>query len=290
MQQLINGLALGSTFALLGVGVTLVWGVLHILTFAHAQMMTAGAFATLWAVNRDYHVLVAIAVGVLFAAFLSGLMDVTLFTRLRVKNAPTFTFVIVTIGVAQIMEAVAAMRTNSQFLAFPRRDFPVQPLEIFGRNVPRLSIWMLVISVVVMIALGVWLQKTKSGTAVRAVAYSRETGELLGINSKLVFATCFVISGALAALGGIFMAASSGQLSYSSNDALLLMAFAVIVLGGMGSIRGAVVGGLLLGLVSVYATVYVSPIFREVVAMLTILAVLVMRPSGLFGAKESARV
>jgi branched-chain amino acid transport system permease protein len=149
---------------------------------------------------------------------------------------------------------------------------------------------MLIISVTVMLILGYWLNRTKSGTAVRSVAYSRDTSELLGINSKWLFALCFFVSGTLAAIAGIFLAASSGQLNHSSNDAILLVAFAVIVLGGMGSIRGAVVGGLLLGLVSVYATIYVSSVFREAIAMMTILFVLVVRPSGLFGEKATTRV
>lgn len=290
MQQLINGLALGSSYALLGVGVTLVWGVLHILTFAHAQVMTIGAFSALIALNRGVPVLPAIIIGVLVAGAISALMDVALFTPLRNRAAPTFSYVVVTIGVAEISEAFIALQTDAQVQVFPRDGFPVSPLEISGQNVPRLSVVMFVISVVVMSALGFWLQRTRSGTAVRAVAYSRETGELLGINSKAVFATCFFVSGGLAALAGIFLAASSSQLSHSSNDPLLLFAFAVIVLGGMGSVRGAVVGGLLLGIVSVYATVYVSSVFREAVAMLTILVVLVLRPQGLFGHKEAVRV
>lgn len=290
MQQFINGLALGSSYALIGIGVTLVWGVLHILTFAHAQMMAIGAFATMITMNAGYHVLIGVAVGVFAAAIASALVDLTLFAQLRKRNADVYAFVVVTIGVAMIIEALIRLRTRSQTLSFPRRSFPVEPLEVLGRNVPRLSIVMLVVSLLVMIGLGLWLQKTKSGFAVRAVAYSRDTGELLGINSRVVFALCFFISGALAALSGIFIAASSGQISHSSNDPLLLVAFAVIVLGGMGSVRGAIAGGLLLGMVNVYATIYVSPIFREAIAMTAILVVLVLRPSGLFGEKATARV
>lgn len=290
MQQFINGLALGSSYALIGVGVTLVWGVLHILTFAHAQMMTIGAFATMISINSGLHMLPAVGIGVLAAALASALVDVGIFSQLRKRNADVYAFVVVTIGVAMIIEALTRLRTRSQTLPFPRREFPVQPLEVLGRNVPRLSIVMLVVSLIVMVALTYWLQRTKSGFAVRAVAYSRETAELLGINSRVVFATCFFISGGLAALSGIFIAASSGQISHSSNDPLLLVAFAVIVLGGMGSIKGAIVGGLLLGMVNVYATIYISPIFREAIAMLAILLVLVLRPSGLFGEKETVRV
>jgi branched-chain amino acid transport system permease protein len=290
MQQLINGLALGSTYALLGVGVTLVWGVLGILSFAHAQMMTWGAFAAYLTLEWGYPVPVAIIAGMVVAAALSVTMDLGFFTRLRIEKAPEFAYVVVTIGFAQILGTIASARTDSQTLGFPRDGFPVEPLDIFGQNVPRLSIVMLVVSLAIVAGLTFWLNRTRSGMAVRAVAYSREIGELLGIDSRRVFALCFAVSGAMAALAGIFLSASSGQLSHSSNDGLLLIAFAVIVLGGMGSIRGAVVGGLVLGIVGVYATVYISPVFREAVAMLTIMLVLVLRPSGLFGEKVTARV
>jgi branched-chain amino acid transport system permease protein len=290
MQQLINGLALGSTYALLGVGVTLVWGVLGILSFAHAQMMTWGAFAAYLTLEWGYPVPVAIIAGMVVAAALSVAMDLGFFTRLRIEKAPEFAYVVVTIGFAQILGTIASARTDSQTLGFPRDGFPVDPLDIFGQNVPRLSIVMLVVSLAIVAGLTFWLNRTRSGMAVRAVAYSREIGELLGIDSRRVFALCFAVSGAMAALAGIFLSASSGQLSHSSNDGLLLIAFAVIVLGGMGSIRGAVVGGLVLGIVGVYATVYISPVFREAVAMLTIMLVLVLRPSGLFGEKVTARV
>jgi branched-chain amino acid transport system permease protein len=290
VQQFINGLALGSTYALLGVGVTLVWGVLHVLTFVQTQVMAVGAFGTLIALNAGWPVPLAILAGVVAAALLSGAIDIAFFTPLRVRHAPEFAYVVITIGVAQVLNGIMAQKTDNQTYSFPRQGFPVEPLTVFGQNVPRLPLAMLIVSVVAMLALGYWLQRTRSGMAVRAVAYSRETSELLGINSRRVFAVCFMVSGGLSAIGAIFLAASAASMSYSSFEPLLLSAFAVIVLGGMGSVRGAVVGGLLLGLVSVYATVYVSPVFSEAVSMGTILLVLLIRPSGLFGEKASARV
>jgi branched-chain amino acid transport system permease protein len=166
----------------------------------------------------------------------------------------------------------------------------VGAFELAGQNVPRLQVVMLIIAVVAMVFLGYWLNRTKSGRAVRAVAYNRETAELLGVNSQLVFSICFFVAGALAAVAGIFVAASAAQVSYSSGDGLLLVAFAVIILGGMGSVKGAIIGGLVLGVIEVYATAYVSSVFREIIAFATILVVLVARPSGFFGKKEAARV
>lgn len=290
MQQVINGLSLGSSYALLGVSVALVWGVLHVLSFAQTQLMVWGTFATMLGLRWDWPVLAAIAAGIAVAAVLSGVMDLAILGPLRTRQAGEYAFVVATIGFSRVLDSIAAMRTESQTLAFPRSGFPVERMTIFGQNVPRLSVVMLVVSVVIMAALSYWLRKTKSGTAMRAVAHSSETAEVLGIDSRRMFAICFMVSGGLAALAGIFFAASSAQISHGSYDGLLLVAFAATVIGGLGSIQGAVVGGLVLGMISVYATIYVSPVFREAVAMIAILLVLLVRPSGLFGAKVTERV
>lgn len=289
-QQTINGLSVGSVFALLGLGVTLVWGVLRVLNFSHAQILTWGAFGTAFALNSGWPLPVAVAVGLAVAAGLSAVLELTLVAALRRRRAPEFAYVVATIGVALVLETVLRWRTDAQIRPFPRRGFPTGSVELGGLTVPRLQVVILVVAVAVMVALSLWVQRTKAGRALRTVAYSREIAELLGINARAVFLLAFAISGALAALAGTFVAADTAQISYSTGEPLLLVAFAVIILGGMGSVRGAVAGGLLLGLAQVYATVYVSSVFRQAVAYLVIIAVLVVRPSGLFGEPETARV
>ena len=180
------------------------------------------------------------------------------------------------------------VRTGSRFEPF-RTGFRGRS-KLFGQNIPKLQLVVLGVSLVAMVLLALWLNRTGFGRGIRAVAYSRETAELLGVNSRLAYAVAYLVSGALAALAGVFVAVNTAQVSYSSGDRLLLIAFAVIVLGGMGSVIGAVVGGLALGLIQTYATVYVSSKFSEAVAYLVILIVLLVRPSGLFGAKEATRV
>lgn len=290
MQQTINGLASGSVYALLGLGVTLVWGVLHVLTFTHAQVLTWGAFGTLFALNRDWPVIPAIALGMAVAGLLSVLIDSTVLTALRRRKASEHAFVVATIGVAFMMESVLRVRTRARVEPYPRDGFPRGPVELFGQNIPKLQLTVLAASLVAMAALALWLNYTRSGRNVRAVAYSPEAASLLGINARFVYTVAYLISGALAALAGVFVMVNTASVSYSSGDRLLLIAFAVIILGGMGSVLGAVVGGLLLGVMEVYATVYVSSKFSEGVAYALILIVLLVRPSGLFGAKEVTRV
>jgi branched-chain amino acid transport system permease protein len=290
VQQTINGLALGSVYALLGLGVTLVWGVLHLLTFAHAQILTWGAFGTLIALHWNWPVWLAVIAGMVTAALLSVAIDATVLQALRHRRASEYAFVVATIGIGLILAAILKWRTNSQFEPYPRQGFPTGAVEIFGQNVPKLQLTVLGVSLLVMLGLTVWLNRTHFGRAIRAVAYSRETAELLGINSRVVYATAFAVSGALAALAGVFVSVSTASISYSSGDRLLLVAFAVIILGGMGSVKGAVIGGLALGLIEVYATVHISSVFSEAVSFLIILAVLLVKPSGLFGEREVTRV
>lgn len=290
MQQTINGLANGGIYALIGLGVTLIWGILGVLAFSHAQIATWGTFATLWALNHDLPGPTAVVVGMIVGGLLYALMDIVVLELLRRRHAEEFSFVVATIGVAIILETVMRVRTNGGSEAFPRAGFPAGALHVAGLNIPWLQIVVLALSLAVAGGLGLLVNRTRFGTSLRAVAHSREVSELLGIDSRAAYFWAFLLSGALATLAGVFVAVTSASVSYSSNGRLLFIAIAVIVLGGMGSIKGAVIGGLALGLVEVYAVVYVSSQLRDAVANAFVLVVLVLRPQGLFGRAASTRV
>lgn len=290
IQQTINGLSVGSVLALLGLGVTMVWGVLGVLNFAHAQILTWGAFGSLLALEHGVPVIPAVLIGVVVGIVLSVVLNEVVVSPLRKRDAPEFAFVVATIGVAMILEEVLRWRSGAQTKGFPRDGFPTSSIDIGSISIPGLQVVILGVAIVVMAVLAYWLNRTRGGRAIRTVAYSRETAELMGINSRSAYAIAFAISGALAAVAGVFVAVDTASISYSIGDPLLLSAFAVMILGGMGSPRGAMVGGLILGIAQVYATVYVSSVFRQAVAMLIILAVLLLRPQGLFGEPQAARV
>jgi branched-chain amino acid transport system permease protein len=263
---------------------------LGVLTFAQGQVLTWGAFGTLVGLHAGLPIPLAVLLGVVVAGGLSVLIDVTVLAGLRQRGAGEFAYVVATLGVALILENVLHARTGSEVEAFPIQGFPRGAFDLAGQRIAVLDLFVLGTAIAAMLALGYWLQTTRFGRATRAVACSRETAELLGVNSRLVYAVSFFISGGLAGLAGTFVAASTANVSYSAGDPLLFVAFAVIILGGMGSVRGAIAGGLALGLIEVYATVYVSSVFREAIAFLVILVVLLVRPSGLFGEKQSSRV
>jgi branched-chain amino acid transport system permease protein len=224
------------------------------------------------------------------AGLVAVIVDQTVMQFMRSRHASEFALVVATIGVYYLLASIAQERSKSSTEAFPITSFPHGYLHIAGLSLPSLQILSLVISVVVMLLLGYWLTRTRLGRATRSVAYSARTAELLGVNSRAIFALAVFISGCLAAVAGILNAATTSTLSYSDGDQLLAIAFTVIVIGGMGSVRGAVVGGLALGLVQVYTTVYVSGVFSSAITYLLLVVVLIVRPNGLFGVPEETRV
>lgn len=289
MQQLINGLALGSVYALLGLGVTLVWGVLRVLNFAHAQLLTWGAFLTLGLLQAGTPVVLAVAGGMAGGAIAGVVVERVVIAALRRQRAPEFSYVVATIGVAFLMAAAIRWRTESQVVSFPLRGFPTAVVHIGSAVVPELHLVMLVLAILAMAALWLLIARTRFGRALRTVAYSPELAELLGVDSRAVYVVAFAISGFLAAGAGIFLAVTTATFSYSLGDPLLLPAFAVIIVGGMGSFPGAVVAGLLLGVTEVYVTAYISSVFEQVIVYALIFLTLLLRPSGLFGESETAR-
>ncbi|TDC85701.1 branched-chain amino acid ABC transporter permease [Actinomadura sp. 7K507] len=290
MQQLINGLALGSTYVLVGVGVTLIWGLLRILTFVHVQVLTWGTFVTLWLLRTGLPVPLAVLLGMLFGGVVYVAIDATVLRPLRSRNAGEFSYVIVTIGLALVLETVLRMLTGGSTEAFPRDGFPKGALQIGSLSLPWLHLATLAIGLLCVAVLSLWLHRSSFGRSLRAVAYSRDDAELLGINSGAAYRVAFFISGMITVLAGVFIAASTASLSYSSASHLLLVAVAVIILGGMGSVAGACAGGLILGVVEVMAQVHLSSELRDAIALLFILLVLVLRPSGLMGRAEASRV
>ncbi|MDT4894725.1 MAG: branched-chain amino acid transport system permease protein [Pseudonocardiales bacterium] len=290
LQQTINGVALGATYALLGLGVTLIWGVLRVLNFAFGQFITWGTFGCLLGLEHGVPVWLSVLIGMVVGGLLAVVVDATVLAYMRHKRSSEFAMVVATIGVSYLLASIAQSRTDSQIKTFPSEDFPTGALHWGSVTIPKLELTALVLAIVIMAVLAVWLRRTPSGRATRTVSWSASTAELLGVRSRGIFALAVFISGALAAVAGISIAAETSTLSYSSGDSLLVIAFAVIVLGGMGSVGGAVLGGLILGLAQVYTTAYVSDTFSQAVGYLVILVILMVRPSGLFGVAEEQRV
>jgi branched-chain amino acid transport system permease protein len=290
VQQSINGLSVGSVYALLGLGVTLLWGTLRLLNFAHAQFITWGVFGVTFALNSELPFWVAVLTGVGAGMGVAVILDRLVVGPLLKRGASEFGFVTATIGFGLAFGAIIQWRSHGLEVGFPRQHLPSGAYHWGSLIVPQLQILTLGVSIVAALALIAGLNWTHLGRSFRTVAYSSEIAELLGVNSRMIYTFAFAVSGALAAIGGIFVASDTSVISYGFGDNMLLTAFAVVILGGLGSPKGALVGGLALGLAEVYTTAYVSATFRAAVAYIVIIVVLMIRPQGLFGEKVATRV
>lgn len=289
-QQFVNGISLGSVYALLALGVALVWGVLDVLNFAQAQFMTWGAFAVAFGIAVGLPTWVAVLLGIATSAGLALVVDELIVIPLRRRGtSDAFSYVVATIGIGLILETVLKRLSHSNQRTYPSSSFPSGSVQLLGVSVSTLDLLIFGVAVGLMILLSVWLTRSRTGRGLRAVAETREVAELLGINSRVAFATAFAISGALAALAGAFVGAQTALVSYDSGDALLLITFSAIVIGGMGSVPGAVVGGLFLGLAQVLTQAYISSNVSNVLAFVVMLIVLIFRPGGLFARQVVSR-
>jgi branched-chain amino acid transport system permease protein len=290
LQQLVNGISLGSVYALLALGVTLVWGVLNVLNFAHAQFITWGAFGTYLALEHHLALPLAILVGMATGAALAVVLErVVISVLARRPQTNEFTFVVATIGAGLMLETLVQSLSGSTIDQFPVQSFPTGSWTVGSVSISKLEVMVLASTVAITVLLGLWLRYTSLGRELRAVAYSREIAQLLGINASRVYITAFVISGALAALAGTFVSAETVTVSYSTGDALLTLTFAAVVVGGIGSVPGAVTGGLLIGVGQVMLAGYFSSNFSNGFAYVLMAVVLLIWPTGLFKQEVVAR-
>jgi branched-chain amino acid transport system permease protein len=281
LQQLLNGLTVGSVYALVALGLTLVYGILHVPNFAHGAFYMVGAYITLvMMTSAGFHYWLAIAVSILVVALLGVLSERLVFYPLR--NAPPIHDKIAAIGILLFLEAGAQVIWGADY---QRMISPYdQVVTVFGLTVTAQRIMIIVAAVVVMVGLHLFLRKTMVGSTIRAMAQSREGSYLVGINANKVAMMTFAISGGLAAVAASL--ASPINLVFPGMGHLVIMkAFVIIIVGGMGSIPGAIIGGFILGLTESFGATYLSADYKDLIAFLLLVIILSVKPTGLF-AKE----
>jgi branched-chain amino acid transport system permease protein len=287
-QQLLNGIVVGSVYGLFALGFTLIFGVNHIMNMAHGSVFMWGAFAGLYCVNAfDAPLPVALAAGMLAGGVLSVLLDWVAFRPLRKQGALEFSTIVASIGANLILLALAQKVSNTAVLRFPFDTFPIVVFSFFGVRIQLLQLVIIGVSILIVIGLLLYLYRTKFGLHIRAVAYSEHTARLLGINPTAVNFQVFFISGALAGTAGVLIGLVFNSVHFMMGEPLLLRAFVVIILGGLGSIPGALIAGLAIGIIQTLSVAYVSAGVSEAIIFSTLFVVLVVRPTGLFGKASS---
>jgi branched-chain amino acid transport system permease protein len=302
-QQVLNAIFIGSIYALFAVGYTLVFGVLDVLNLAHSAVFMLGAVVTYsLVVLHGMPLLPAAIIAILVCGLLGLVIEYLALRPLRRRNAPPISALISTIGLALILVAVVEQASPGTFFSwlwqdgansvrFPAGTVPDPTYHIAGLTIEGAKLGILVTSVVLMLVLGYVMRFTQVGRALRAVAENRRAATLLGINVDRIFASTLFVSSALGGLAGMLFGLAISDISpYIGRDQVELKGLAVIVLGGMGSIPGAVLGGYLLGLIEVFALVRFGGNVEAGVAFAALFLMLVVRPQGLFGARLRERL
>jgi branched-chain amino acid transport system permease protein len=292
LQQLINGLSLGGIYALIALGYTMVYGIIELINFAHGDVYTLGTFFSLailalLGVTGEVHgaaLAGVVIVTILAAMVLCGIVGV-LIERLayrRLRNAPRLAPLITAIGVSFILENIMQLWRGPSPVPFP--DVIPNPTFHFGHvEVATKQIIVVALAVVMMIGLQLFIYNTRIGKAMRATAQDRDAAQLMGININTTIAVTFLIGSALAGAAGFVSGVYYGTTWFFNGFGAGLKAFTAAVLGGIGNLAGAMLGGFVIGLVEAFTTQIISDQWSNVVVFSVLVLVLVFRPSGLLG-------
>ncbi|MFZ5264400.1 branched-chain amino acid ABC transporter permease [Enterobacter roggenkampii] len=311
IQQLINGVMLGSIYALIALGYTMVYGILRIINFAHGDILMVGALTTLSASNAlnttfpHMPQLLQLGVALMIAMAVCALlaMAVERFAYRRLRNAPRLAPLISGIGVSVLLQTVAMIIWTRNPLMFPQ-ILPMAPIAVTSgseAHPPAIVTVTGIVTVVLALAVmtGLWLlvEYTRLGRGMRAVAENPRVATLMGVNPNAIITLTFAIGGAFAALAGVMMASNYGNASFSMGFLPGIKAFTAAVLGGIGNIRGAMIGGILLGIIEALGAGYLGELthgvfgsnYQDVFAFMVLILVLVFRPAGLLGERVANR-
>lgn len=281
-QQTINGIVLGSVFALYGLGFGLVMANLKIFHVAHAGVFTWGAIIA-WeiTVRLGWPLLVALPVIAVAAGLINVAAYFLLIRHLLGRRDAELAAFISSLGGLIVLVELANRHLHGAIVRLPQDAFPVEPWQIGPFQVTSLNVAMVVLAALLIGATSFLMTRTEFGREVRAVAFDRETAALLGVNVDKVSAGVFFLSGALAGVAASLVAMAFNVIGADLGSAYLVIALAAMVVGGFGSIIGTLIGGLLIGISSTYATGYLASSYRDLVVFALLLAFLVVRPQGL---------
>ena len=289
LQQLINGLQLGSVYALIALGYSMVYGIILLLNFAHGDIIMVGGYIALLIIAAGISPLVAVIASVVGCTVLACLIEKAAYTPLR--SAPRISLLITAIGVSYFLENVAQLILGADPRVFPNTAvIPSVTYNVGGLNISLTTLVTLSVAVVSMAALTVLVQKTKMGKAMRAVSEDMGAAQMMGININSTITFNFAIGAVLAGIGAILYCCKYPQVKPTTGYLLGLKAFVAAVLGGIGSIPGAMLGGLAIGVAEVVVTALGYSTWTDAVVFAILIVVLLVKPTGFMGASLSEKV
>jgi branched-chain amino acid transport system permease protein len=302
LQQIINGLVLGSMYALVALGYTMVYGIINLINFAHGEVLMVGAL-TSWTVLQVLAgsglpgwlmLLIALVAAIVVCCVLNFSIEKIAYRPLR--NAPRLAPLITAMGMSLMLQTLAMIIWKPEYKSFPIL-LPSEPIHIGGAVINVTQILILVVTAVTLIGLMYLVNHTKLGRAMRATAENPRVAALMGVKPDLVISATFIIGAALAAMAGVMWAANYGTAQHTMGFLPGLKAFTAAVFGGIGNLAGAMVGGVLLGLIEALGSGYIGQLtgdvlgshYQDIFAFIVLILILTLRPQGLLGERVADR-
>ncbi len=297
IELVFGGLTRGSIYALIALGYTLVYGIIGLINFAHGEIYMVGAFTALLVSGLLGYLgcpeggilIIAALVAIVWTSAYGYTMEKIAYKPLR--SAPRLSPLISAIGMSTFLQNYVLLAQTPDFVPFPMLlpdiDFILSKFDyVIGVS----DFFILVVSFVTMIALMLWIRYTRMGKAMRATAQNRTMAMLLGINADHIISVTFIVGSALAALGGVLIAQHMGQINFGIGFLAGMKAFTAAVLGGIGSVPGAVLGGMVLGLAESFSTGYVAGNYEDILSFCLLIVILILRPDGILGKSQIQKV
>jgi branched-chain amino acid transport system permease protein len=290
VQQFINALALGGTYALLALGLAMVFSVLGLINFAHGELMTITGYAMFFAIGAGIPFPIAVIIGIGAATLAAILMERIAFRPVR--DANTATMLLTSFAVSTILHMLFQNLISARPKAIPVPDWMIGAINLGGLSIGVIQVMSITATTLLLLALTIFLRRSILGIAMRAASLDFPVTRLMGINANAVIATAFGISGLLAGVAGVLWLAQRGSVDPLMGFLPVLKAFIAVVLGGLGSLPGAVLGGFVLAFIEVSLRAFLPDDwlpFRESITLTLVIILLLVRPEGLLGRKEAVR-
>jgi branched-chain amino acid transport system permease protein len=290
LQQLVNAIVLGSVYSLFALGYALVFSVLGVLNLAHSAVFMWGAFVGLTVVTQlNAPVWLSVPAAMLGAGLISVLLERVAFLPLRRRNAPRISQLISSIGASIFLVSVAQLTFGTQPQRFPLGSIPTDTIPGLPFRITPIQIIILVVALALVIVLQYLITRTQMGREMRAVAFNQRTASLLGINVGQIYRLTFFLAGALAGAAGVLYGLAYNSMTPFMGNDVALKGLTVIVLGGLGNIQGAVLGGFVVAGLEVFSITYGGSNYRDAIVFTLLFLILIVRPQGLIGQKGQTR-
>lgn len=297
VEQLINGLTLGSIYALIALGYTMVYGIMRLINFAHGELFMLGAYVAFTLLvsmftataGPGWLILIIITLGAMIAVVLVGLTVERVAYR-PLRHSHRLTAVVSALGASIFLQNAAMLIWGKRYQAYPSWIVPSGRYEVLGVHFTAMQLLILATSLVLMLALYAFVQRSTLGMAIRATAIDHDTARLMGINIDAIIRLVFIIGPALGAVAGVMIGLYYRQIHFTMGWTYGLKAFTAAIMGGIGNIPGAMIGGLLLGVLEILGAGYISSAWKDAFVFVILIVLLIFRPRGLLGERVAEKV